>query len=269
MDSKIRERRASVLRSMRRRRSLLLMVPIGAMLLAGLGFAVFRSSLFSIHQIDVTGATVALNTAAEDSLSNLKGASALTTSDQAIRSRLSSLGLVRVVSLEVSSFGTIRIRLALRHPVAVVEGPQGSWLSVDSSGIVVATSTVEPHLPLICQLSQGSLSLLAVPPTLSCGAFDTSGQVGSPYLTSVVAALRALPQLSPSTQARFPMIAVTGGQSDLVLLDNHGDGCLLGSPSAAATKSLLCQQLIPSADPGQRFLADVSVPTVPAVSALP
>jgi hypothetical protein len=246
-----------------------LAVPIVVVALGALGLVVLHSSLFTIRQIHVSGATPALDSTAEQSLLSFKGASTVTTSQRSVRRQLSSLGVVRVTSVQISSFGVVDVHLALRKAVAVVQGPQGSWLSVDSSGIVLAQGTVEPKLPVICQLTQPSLSLLAVPSTLGCAPFAIAPHLGAQYSSVVTKALEVIPQLSTNVEGRFPTVGVTGPQGDLVLLDNHGDGCLLGGPGAAAMKTLLCEQLIPASDLGQRFLADVSVPTVPAVSSLP
>lgn len=261
MDRRIRQRRASVLRSMRRRRSLLLLGPLVCAIVGVGGYAVSRSPLFAMSTIALRGVPGSLQPSIRSALSPFLGRSALSTPRSELVSAVEAIPLVRTASVKISPFGQVTVSASARAPFAAIAAGTGVEV-VDESGVVVGASAVAPQgLYQLCPISSSTN-------VLSCQGSIAQTPIGSRIAAPYRRSLSVLSALPRSSSVGFHSILSSASQGS-VLLNASGNGCLVGTSARLSVKVDVCTQLLSTAPTWEHELVDVTVPALPTESVVP
>jgi cell division protein FtsQ len=209
--------------------------------LAGGAYLIAReTSLFAVQRIDVRGAPPALATRIRAVLEPLEGSSLVSFSRGAADRRLVSFPQIAAVSYDRDFPHTLRVRVTVERPVAVLRRATDAWL-VSASGRVIGA------------LAPGSLPPLPRIWLAAETAVTVGAEVETGHAVAVATALR---------DARFPahVLAVRDdGNGQVVLQIAGGREVRLGDMSNLAVKLAVAAMILPRAT--DALYVDVSVPT--------
>jgi cell division protein FtsQ len=212
----------------------LLAAAIGAYLIAR------ETSIFALQRIDVEGAPPALAAQIRTALAPLEGKSLVSFGGSDADRRLAGFPQIARVSYDRDFPHTLRVKVTVEQPVAVLRRASAAWL-VAASGRVLAALEPGSYPPL---------------PRIWLAA-ETDVAVGAPVATGD--AIRVAAALHDT---RFPgrVLAVRDdGGGQLVLQLASGQEIRLGDLSNLAVKLAVAAAILPHAE-GARYV-DVSVPT--------
>lgn len=262
MDLRIRQRRASVLRARRRRRSLLLFLPL---LLGAVGATLYlaaQSSFVSISRVLVIGAPATLGRQIVQSLEPYMGKSTVFANRRAMVSSVEAVPLVSSAQLSVSLFGEVRVVVRPRTPWAAIQVTPHTWEVVDRNGVVIGNMSSAPSLPTVCEVSNPQS--LGLP---SCGPTGINFPLGARVSPSLLQGLAIVQGVKHAGLDQFSSVGVSASEGSF-LLERAGNACKVGDSRAMKAKESLCSQLLTGLSPKVRYIADVSVPSLPTVQAI-
>lgn len=262
MDLRIRQRRASVLRARRRRRSLLLFLPLFLGAIAATLYLIAQSSLMSLSRVQVIGAPVTLQRQVVQSLGPYMGKSTVFVNHRAMVSSVEAVPLVSKAQLSVSLFGEVRVVINPRTPWAAIQVTPHAWEVVDRSGIVIGTMSTAPLLPTVCEVSNPKS--MGLP---SCGPTGIPSPLGARVSPNLLQGLAIVQGVKHAGLSQFSSVGVSSSEGSF-LLDKAGNACKVGDSRAMKAKESLCSQLLMGLPSKVHYLADVSVPSLPTVQAV-
>jgi cell division protein FtsQ len=209
--------------------------------LAGGAYLIAReTSLFAVQRIDVQGASPALAARIRSALEPLEGTSLVSFSRSAADRRLAGLPEIASVGYDRDFPHTLRVRVTVERPVAVLRRGADAWL-VAASGRVLDALLPNSYPPL---------------PRIWLAA-ETTVTVGTPVETG-----KAVAVATALRTARFP-VHVLGvrddGAGQVVLQVSGGREVRLGDTSNLRVKLAVAAAVLPRAP--DALYVDVSVPT--------
>ncbi len=211
--------RAERLQRRRRLRGLLWRGLLLAVVLAGLGWVLFVSSLLAVRQVEVTGTARITQTQVRTAADVPAGRPLARVDTAQIARRVSALAPVAAVQVRRSWPRTLRIQVTERVAAVGVVGPAGVTL-LDPGGVVFATDRALPT---------GVVRLQVNDP----GPDDAATR----------ACLAVLAELPPALGDRVRIVRAETAASVLLLLDN-GKQVVWGAPGGAATKAAAAVALL-------------------------
>jgi len=247
-DTRTRRLTAAAMRRIARfapsRRSLLAGAAVIA--IAAGGYAIAReTSLFAIHQVDVTGGSSAVDTKVERALAPLVGRSLVGLSGAAVLQRIDALPSVVSATYDRAFPNTLRVTIVPERPVAVLRTGAPAWL-VSARGRVIRPVGVNAarKLPRIWVAAK----------TVRVGESLPLGLGGA-----VTRALTA----AGAWRSRISTASFANGV--LVFHLRSGLELVLGAPTGVALKVAVAAHVLRQLPAGTRSL-DVSVPSRPVTS---
>jgi cell division protein FtsQ len=218
-----------------------LAVGIALVALAGGAYLIAReTSVFAVQRIDVQGASPALAARIRSALEPLQGSSLVSFSRGAADRRLAGLPEIAGIAYDRDFPHTLRVRVTVERPVAVLRRAMDAWL-VSASGRVLAP------------LAPGSYRSF---PRIWLAA-ETAVTVGAPVETG-----RAVAVATALRTARLPEHVLSvrdDGEGGVVLQAAGGREVRLGDLSNLRVKLAVAAAILPRA--ANALYVDVSVPT--------
>jgi cell division protein FtsQ len=182
-------------------------------LLAGTGFAISRSAVFRLRDVEVSG-HVHLS---RDDVAHVAAlgeeTNVLWLDTGLVSERLKTNLWVASAAVSRELPGTVRIQIVERSPVAAIHS-HSSWLLVSADGVVLGRSAADPGLPNLAVPASG----------LSPG--DRPVEVRDP--------VRALAAMDDWVLARVRTIRPTPRGTTVAILEPGGPRVLLGDPRESA-----------------------------------
>ncbi len=211
---------------------------------AGTGayFLARETSMFALSRIEVDGASPTVAKQVRAALRPYVGRSLIGFDTGAAERRLSSVAEIADMHLDRAFPHTLKVRVRLERPVAVLRQGSDAWLVSSSARVLRKVERPFPRLPRIWVPRQADI---AVDSTL-----------GGPGAKGV-AALASLRPLHVRTRVR--QVVVADGELTLVLAT--GTELRLGDSGDLRLKLAIAKQLLPLTA-GARYV-DVSVPERP------
>lgn len=144
----------------RRRRVLLLAVAVAALVvLGGLAWLVFGSSVLGVRDVTVQGAKL-VSAAEVERIAEVPDGQPLATVDLgAIATRVSGLPPVATVSVARQWPGTVLIRITERAPAFAIETAGGYWIA-DDQGVVFDSAAQPPKGVLVARVPSNDTRLI-------------------------------------------------------------------------------------------------------------
>lgn len=209
--------------------------------LAGGAYLIAReTSIFGVQRIEVEGAPPALAAQIRSALAPLEGTSLVSFGRSDADRRLAGIPQIASVRYDRAFPHTLRVRVSVEQPVAVLRKASDAWL-VAGSGRVLSTLQPGSYPPL---------------PRIWLAA-ETDVAVGSPVETGD--AIRVAAAL-PAAHLPAHVLAVRDdGGGQLVVQLTGGREVRLGDASNLLVKLAVAAAILPHAD-GAAYV-DVSVPT--------
>lgn len=257
MHSRIRERRARVIRGSKRHRlvvALVLAVLIGGV---GLAYGVAHSPIFTLRHISVHGGSSSLDKTVVNEADQYLGTNLFSISTQALDASISSSPLIGSVVVSRSYPDALDITVTARRIVAVLRQSPTSFMEVSASGVLVRSvpSGIVPKLPILCDLASKGFG--------SCATAVSPISVGGRIPSSIEGALTAAQAMDPSELSSYQFVGESP-KGVLYLSDGGGYVCKLGSSSLISKKVRLCDAMKSAfgAGGGPSYV-DVSAPSNP------
>lgn len=217
-----------------RRRRMLWLASIGAVLVVGLGaVAAAYSPLFAVEQITVTGTQQLDAAAVTDALASQLGTPLPLVDDSAVKAALVAFPLIETYALEARPPHELVVRIVERTPIGVIESPAG-FTVVDAAGVALSTT----------QTPEAGRPLLVVSGGVSSDAFAAAARV-----------LRSLPA---EIMAQVTEVAATGPNDVTLTLGPTGTKVVWGSSDDSAMKALLLSTTMRARAPDTVSSYDVS-----------
>jgi len=226
------------------RRSLLAGAAVVA--IAACGYAIAReTSLFAIHEVDVTGGPKAVRAQVTQALAPLVGTSLVGLDGGDVLQRVEALPTVVSARYDRAFPDTLRVTVVPEHPVAVLRTGPHAWV-VSARGRVIRSIATDgaPTLPRMW-LAEKTVRIGDVLPLSLGGA-----------LTRVLTA-------AGSFRSRIGTAAMANGF--LIFHLRSGIELVLGSPSAIPLKVAVAARVLAQLPSGTRSV-DVTVPSRPVTS---
>ena len=270
IDPRILARLLSVRHDRRRRRWRMAVAFLALATLAALAWALARSPLLAVRQLEVVGAVHTGKPAVLAASGVVRGRPVLDVGAATIGRRLLALPWVVRVQVTRQWPHTVTIRVTERSPVALVGGPGGQVAVVDQTGRVLVTG---PNLAALGLPGADSLPrVLDSPP---------AGPPGSVLGPGVGRALIVLPTLtaalsgpvSPAGSGAAPEVrriaAVSLGTdgSLRVVLSPGPVTVLVGNTAGLDAKVVAVRSLLAQVPPGMAATIDVRVVDAPVLTA--
>jgi cell division protein FtsQ len=215
-------------------------VVVGAFMIAR------QTALFALDRIEVEGATPEVASRVRTALGAYVGTSLVRFDSASAERRLSSLAEVGGVRFDRDFPHTLKVRVRVERPVAILRRGADAWL-VSSSARVLRQLTVRPY-PRLPRIWVPRTAGIVVNSTL--GGFGAKG----------VAALAPLRRLGVGVDVK----QVRAGEGELTLVLASGTELRLGDSGDLRLKLTIAKQLLPLTV-GARYV-DVSVPERPVAS---
>jgi cell division septal protein FtsQ len=224
-----------------------LVVVLTALALVGAGIGAYftarQTSLFALRNVDVEGAPPRVAAEVRASLSSYRGTSLVSfESTRAAKSVVSVVADVAGARFDRAFPHTLRVRVQLERPVAVLRRGGDAWLVSASARVLRALQPPYPHLPRIW-----------VPRSVDIAINSTLGGLGA----MGIAAVAPLKPLRVDADVR--QVRTDGGELTLVLAS--GLQLRLGDSGELKLKLSIVKQLLP-VTAGAAYL-DISVPERP------
>ena len=248
MDPRIRARRAGVQRDAGRRRLRALAWSTSIVAAAVGAWLIATSPIMDVDQIEVSGASrvTASEVARRSGVEN--GDALLFLDRDAVKRRVEDIPWVASARVERSFFGTVRIEIRERSPLAAVVRPDGSgYALVDTGGVVLDSRRQRP---------------LDVPEIVGFPQLPRSGtwSAGSD-------ALRVLDALTREVRARI--LTVTNPSGEILLRLREGTEIRFGPPQDIEAKVAAALAVLERSGERLPGYLDVRVPTAPVTGELP
>jgi cell division protein FtsQ len=147
MDPRVRGRRIEVRRRIGRRRLVVILVALGVVLVVGALLAVLASPLFSVKDIQVSGAAYSElfgEGQLEAIVEGVRGDPILTIDTNEIRRQIEALPWVRRAEVATDFPRTLRVVIDERTPAASYLGGDGRWRVIDREGRVLHIEAGQP-----------------------------------------------------------------------------------------------------------------------------
>jgi cell division protein FtsQ len=252
LDPRIRARRIAIRRQQGRRRLRVLLVLVGLVALAGLGYAAAQSALLDVGEVRVRGN---VRTPGDDVLiaSDLHAGDPLLLLDvDGASEAVDRLPWIRSAKVVRSWNGTVTIRVTEREPVAHMQVEGGGWVLVDADGR---------------QLERDDGFDPAAAGTLRLTGVSASGVVGTPVSPEAQSVLRLHEALTPPVREAVDSMGLDG--SDLVLELTGGGRVRLGDASDLDAKLVSLETMLARVDLTCLAELDLGVPSAPALTRRP
>jgi cell division protein FtsQ len=227
-----------------RRRVLPVLLASAAMLATAAGaYAIARqTAIFALDRIEVEGASPTIAREVRSALKPYVGHSLVRFDSDAAARRLTSVAAIADTHFDRAFPHTLKVRVRLERPVAVLRQGVGAWLVSSSARVLGEVGRPYPRLPKIW-----------LPRTTDISSNTTLGGLGA----KGVAALGPLRALHLRADVRQVLV----GDAELTLVLRSGTEVRLGDSGDLRLKAAIVKQLLPRAA-GARYL-DVSVPERP------
>jgi cell division protein FtsQ len=223
-----------------------LLVVLTALVLVGTGFGAYflarETSLFALQRIEVEGAPPAVAAEVRATLSQYRGTSLVSFDSALAARRLSAVAQVAAARFDRAFPHTLKVRVQLERPVAVLRRGADAWLVSASARVLRELGRPYPQLPRIW-----------VPRSVDVAVNATLGGLGA----QGIAAVAPLKPLRLGADVRE--VLTDGGELTLVL--RSGMQLRLGDSGDLKLKLSIAKQLLPLT-PGAAYV-DVSVPERP------
>jgi cell division protein FtsQ len=220
-----------------------LIVGAGVVAVAAGGYAIAReTSLFAIHQVEVTGGSPRVDARVARALAPLVGQSLVGLDGTDVLRRTEALSTVVSARYDRAFPNTLRVTIAPERPVVVLRAGPTAWLVSERGRVMRPVATT------------GASKLPRV------WAAEKDVQVGetlpAPLSSVVTRALAA----TGSLRARIATVSLTDAQ--LVFHMRSGLVLIFGRPSGVALKVAVAKRVLPHLPAGMGTL-DVSIPSRP------
>lgn len=204
------------------------------------------SSVFSVQELAVTGATPAVAAQVRQALAHARGESLLALRLDALEQQAESVPTVAGVSFDRAFPHTLRIAVVPERPVAVLRQGSTSWLAAASGRVTsMLDRGARPGLPRIWLTR------------------DVQVRVGDTAAGPLRAALRAVtPLVTEPLPARIVTVRATDTELTFVL--RSGLELRLGDRSDLPLKLALARRILPSLAGAAGYL-DLAVPRFPVL----
>lgn len=243
MDPRLRARRVEVNRARGRRRLRRLLVGVVLTVVVLLGYAVVRSPLLDVDQIEVSGLTAAETTVVEEALADLHRKPMVSLDPAAVAERLEAMAWVDEVEVARHWPGTLAVVVRARVPVARVgDGPTA--VAVDGAGRVL-----------------GPVGARDLPAIEASEAVPEPGSVLGTGDRSLASVLARLPD-----EIRPEVVAARGHEPAITLVLRDGIEVVLGDGNRLRAKAVALSALLDQA--GRDTMATIDVSAAPASSTL-
>ncbi len=223
-----------------------LLVVLTALVLVGAGFGAYflarETSVFALERIEVDGAPPAVVAEVRDALARYKGTSLVSFDRTRAALRLSAVPEVADAQFDRAFPHTLKVRVHLERPVAVLRQGADAWLVSASARVLRTLRRPYPRLPRIW-----------VPRSVDVSVNATLGGVGA----QGIAAVAPLKPMRVGVDVRE--VLTEGGELTLVLAS--GTQLRLGNSGDLKLKLSIAKQLLPLTR-GAAYV-DVSVPERP------
>jgi len=245
-DPRIRARRVEVQRSAGRRRLSVVLAVLAFAALAGVGFSLLHSSLFSARHVRIVGGSGISRAELLSAAGLIDHPPLIDVNTAAAVSRLEHLPEVATASVSLEWPSGVNIDLTLRSPVAVVE--EGSaWAILDATGRVLSVASTRPE------------GLAAVTSVIAPGAAGSSLPRSARPLLQVAAGIRDI--LSTYVKA---VGEDSGG--DIVLVMKSGAIADLGDSTQLRQKVVSLLTLLQRVNLNRIVTIDLRVPAAPVLT---
>ncbi len=246
VDPRLRQRWVETRREEGRRRLRILLGGVAVGVMAGGGWATFRSPLLDVDRVVVEGAHRSGAVVVRQATEVRPGLALLDLDRAAIERRVAALPWVLRAEVRREWPGTVRVRVTERVPMAVTRANDDHWALLDRSGRVLAVvATPPPDLARIEGVAQ-------------LGAPGTRGGADAVEALGVVAALP--PALAP----RVAAVAV-GGEGLSLRLAPQGE-VRLGPMEAVEAKLRSALTVLGVVDGRTVATLDVRIPAAPVLT---
>lgn len=263
MDRRIRERRAQVLRSTRRRRSILLFAPLVAVTICMSLLAALRLSFFDIKHIILSGANREVTIRLTKEISSLLGTPLIDVNTREVQAELEQSNFVRFAVVRRSWPNALTVDVSTRVPVARLVSFGGTPILVDTTGHEVELLTkVVPVVPTLCSDSigtkSGGIKCTEQPVTIIHSSLLSARFKDELAVASAVASVASF----SSMQVGMIYQLKEGG---IAMSSDLGGGCILGTTKSLIEKLSLCEKFAQSGASSSSNVVDVSVPSLVTV----
>jgi len=223
-----------------------LLVVLTTLVLVGAGIGAYflarETSVFALEQIEVDGAPAPVAAEVRTALADYRGTSLVSFDTRRAALRLAAVADVADASLDRAFPHTLKVRVRLERPVAVLRQGVDAWLVSASARVLRELRKPYPHLPRIW-----------VPRSVDVAVNATLGGVGAQGVAAI-APLRPL-------HVRADVREVLTGRGELTLVLASGTQLRLGDSGDLRLKLAIAKQLLPLTR-GAAYV-DVSVPERP------
>jgi cell division septal protein FtsQ len=219
----------------------------------GLFFGARETAVFSVHEVQVESVPGGQSRLVDRTLEGLDGMSLLRIDQEEIQRRLDKLPHVHLLGYDRAFPNTLRVKVSVERPVAVVRRGDENWL-VSAKGRVLR--------PLERRLRR-PLPVVWLPRTVDPHVGSILGAAEPARAIRTVAAIRAAaPGLSP----RVWYVKTGAGGTATAVLDDHFE-IRLGSTSDLPLKLAVSRRVLATLrrEGGVAAYLDVSVPERPVV----
>ena len=282
MDPRIARRWVEVRRAQGRRRLRVLAAIGSAFLVVALFFGSLYTPLFKVRHVRVS-VQGSIPTSEVARLSRITGHTLMIrVNDSTVERRLDAVARLGDARVSTHWPGTVSIRVAVRHAVAVIaESAPSQWAEVDATGRVIATVSVRPAglpqllgvgtAPAVGQWLAGSVgSSAAIPPSGQAPLADMNATSDSQSVPAGAAALLAIAAAVPLQvgESIGSMTTSNPGALTLTVAATRGSAgpitVMLGDGSQLAKKLTALTTLLTQADLSGVNAVDLTVPDRPA-----
>ena len=224
-------------RTRRRRATWVTVSAIFGVLAVVLAVAVY-SPILALREITIDGTSRINQEDLQEAVGDQLGTPLALIDFSAIRSELSAFPLIRSYVTETVPPNTLRIHIVEREPIGVISSGS-NFDQVDPAGVVVASSSERPELPLITMGDEG---------------------VESRAFTSAVEVLLAMPE-----SVRVQVDTITANTADDVGITLRGTSprVVWGSADNSEEKATVLTLMLARPECGTQPVIDVSAPMAP------
>ncbi|WP_051829664.1 MULTISPECIES: cell division protein FtsQ/DivIB [Streptomyces] len=231
------------------RRGIVVLSVLGAVVVGGLAWLVFLSSVLDVRSVAVQGTTDDKLTGAQvrDAIGGLGDGPLARVDLDVVRHRVEAIPRVAKAEVWRGWPHTLQVKVVERRAVAAVKGEDGQFTQVDAGGVSFATEAAPPEGVPVVELR------------LSQQANDVDGVISRPQLVQGAVAVAA--GLPPEVAKRAGAVLVHS-YDDIELQLSGGATVRWGSPEQNDRKARVLMALMNQK--GTNF--DVTAPEAPAVS---
>lgn len=205
-------------------------------MLAGAGYVVWKTPMFAVRQVDISGAQGALATTVRQATADEIGTPLISVDTGAVTATIGAIPQVDTVTVAKKWPNTVTITVLARVPVAVTNA-NGAWWLLDAGGVPYDSSRTKPATLIAIELA-------------------TPG----PHDLATRAALQVVTALPPAVSKLVGHVTAASAY-DVTLVLTDGRTVIWGDDSNTAQKATVLPAVL--ARPGKVF--DLSDPTMVTV----